>query len=189
MRNPARRVAGLGALGFARTGEPRLEKDPNRRVQEAIRLVFRKFQEVGTVRQTLLWFLEEGLQLPVLPVRKRNRLEASDLCHGVSDPHPSGVRRRYAYGKTEMVSRYDKGLPRKGCRRRPPDRWLALIPNTHEGYVDWETFQQIRRAIAENLPGPGRSGAAKRGLALPGRPLALSALWPKVSGTLHGPPP
>ncbi len=52
-------------VGFARTGEPRLEKDPNRRVQEAIRLVFRKFQEVGTVRQTLLWFLEEGLQLPV----------------------------------------------------------------------------------------------------------------------------
>jgi DNA invertase Pin-like site-specific DNA recombinase len=153
-------------VGFARTGEPRLEKDPNRRVQEAIRLVFRKFQEVGTVRQTLLWFLEEGLQLPVRQSESETvwkRPTYATVYRILTHPAYGGA---YAYGKTEMVSRYDKGLPRKGCRRRPPDRWLALIPNTHEGYVDWETFQQIRRAIAENLPGPGRSGAAKRGLAL-----------------------
>ena len=151
-------------VGFARTGEPRLEKDPNRRVQEAIRLVFRKFQEVGTVRQTLLWFLEEGLQLPVRQSESETvwkRPTYATVYRILTHPAYGGA---YAYGKTEMVSRYDKGLPRKGCRRRPRDRWLALIPNTHEGYVDWETFQQIRRAIAENLPGPGRSGAAKRGL-------------------------
>ena len=134
-------------------------------MQEAIRLVFRKFQEVGTVRQTLLWFLEEGLQLPVRQSESETvwkRPTYATVYRILTHPAYGGA---YAYGKTEMVSRYDKGLPRKGCRRRPRDRWLALIPNTHEGYVDWETFQQIRRAIAENLPGPGRSGAAKRGLA------------------------
>jgi len=41
-----------------------LEKDPDRRVQEAIRLVFEQFERIGSVRQTLLWFLEHGLQLP-----------------------------------------------------------------------------------------------------------------------------
>src|SRR6201998_4499028 len=51
-------------IGFLKTADQRFEKDPDRRIQEAIVLVFRKFRELGSVRQTLMWFLEEGLQLP-----------------------------------------------------------------------------------------------------------------------------
>src|SRR6516164_4061317 len=55
------------AVGYVKTEAPHVEKDPDHRVQEAIALVFRKFGELGTVRQTLMWFLEQGLQLPVRP--------------------------------------------------------------------------------------------------------------------------
>lgn len=51
-------------VGFLKTEDQRLEKDPDRRVQEAVLSIFRKFREIGSVRQTLLWFLEEGLLLP-----------------------------------------------------------------------------------------------------------------------------
>ena len=153
-------------VGYIKTEEQRLEKHPDRRVQEAISLVFRKFRELGTVRQTLLWFLEHELELPTQTHRGElfwRRPSYRSVYSLITSPVYGGA---YCYGKTEHVLHYENGEPRHRARRKPREQWIALIPNAHEGYISWEESEFIRRAVRENVPGGDHPGAPKRGAGL-----------------------
>jgi DNA invertase Pin-like site-specific DNA recombinase len=153
-------------VGYLKTEDQRLEKDPDRRVQERILLVFRKFLELGSIRQTLLWFLEEDLQVPARSADgalfwKRPRY--TSIQNILTNPTYAGA---YVFGRTEHGSRYEAGQTRKVTRRRSRDEWLALIPQHHEGYVGWDLFEQIQQMIAANCVGQQTVGPAKHGAAL-----------------------
>lgn len=153
-------------IGYIKSVDQRLEKDPDRRVQQAILLVFRKFAELGTVRQTLMWFLEHGLEVPTRTPRGETRWKRPvyrSMHRMLTSPVYGGA---YTYGKTEHLTGYEGAKPRHLCRRKPREQWLALIPGAHEGYVSWEEFQRIECAIRENTQGEQRPGAAKNGQAL-----------------------
>ncbi len=167
-REKARRGELIVALpaGYLKSDDQRLEKDPDRRVQEAILLVFRKFLELGSARQTLMWFLEQGLRVPVSAGRGQvtwRRPRYSTIYSILSNPVYAGA---YAYGKTEHTTQYEQGQPRRRSRRKPRDHWWALIPNTHEGYISWIQFQEIQQTMTDNSHLKDRSAAGKRGLAL-----------------------
>jgi DNA invertase Pin-like site-specific DNA recombinase len=137
-------------VGYVK-GEQRLEKDPDRRVREAIELVFSKFAELASVRQTLSWFLEHELTLPVQTQDAEPGWKSPSygmLYNILTHPAYAGA---YAYGKSEQVTHYDEGQARQAIRRKPRDRWLVLIPNAHEGYVSWEQHERIRQTISQNL--------------------------------------
>ena len=53
------------AAGYVKVGKDRIDKSPDQRVQEAVALVFAKFSEFRSVRQVLIWLVEEGIKLPV----------------------------------------------------------------------------------------------------------------------------
>lgn len=153
-------------VGYEKGDNDHLERHPDRRVQEAVLLVFNKFTENGSVRQTLMWFLENGLQLPTQTRSGEvcwKRPVYSILHSMLTNPAYGGA---YAYGRSEQIVRYDDGKQRKGTRRKPREGWLVLLPNAHEGYVSWEQFEQIQRTIAENNHGWQRVGAAHNGPAL-----------------------
>jgi hypothetical protein len=51
-------------------------------------------------------------------------------------------------------------------RHKPRGEWLALMPGAHEGYVDWERAEAIRRMVSDNMPTSRHHGAPKHGDAL-----------------------
>jgi len=103
------------AVGYVKGGRDNIEKDPDRRVQEAVALVFRKFTELQTIRQVLVWLRQEKIPLPVLTVG-----DAADrviwrapvyptVHHILTNPVYAGA---YAFGRRTMRVVIENGRKR-----------------------------------------------------------------------------
>jgi excisionase family DNA binding protein len=160
-------------VGYVQAGDGRVEKHPDRRVQEAIRLVFDTFAELGSVRQLLLWFRQEQIPLPAVApeapwgAHLTWRLPVYNTLLGIlTNPSYAGA---YAFGRTETRTRVIEGTAHKtrGHRRHRTD-WLVLLREHHEGYIPWETYERNQQLIADNaqMKGAMARGAVRRGQSL-----------------------
>ena len=138
---------------------------PDEAVTGAIRTIFEKFTEVGSARQVWLWFRSEGLSFPL----QSNALSEirwvtptyTAIHHVLTNPVYAGA---YTYGKTRQERYVDEtGRLRKRLRRLPRSEWAVLIPDHHEGFVDWDTYEMNQARIKQNThPRPHQAGGAVR---------------------------
>src|SRR6201990_1165240 len=158
------------AAGYVKIGRDRIEKDPDQRVQDALRLVFAKFAELQSVRQVHMWLRDEGIGLPVACHKAAEgrsiawRLPLYNTVHNIlTNPVYAGA---YAFGRTMSKVSVEDGRKRvKRGLRRPQSEWEVLLRDQHEGYITWSEFERNQRVIANNATGkgPAVTGAVRRG--------------------------
>jgi len=158
------------AAGYVKAGRDRIEKDPDQRVHDALKLVFSKFAEFQSVRQVHLWLRDEGIALPVKSHKAAEgrsivwRLPLYNTVHNIlTNPVYAGA---YAFGRTMSKVSVEKGRKRvKRGLRRPLAEWDVLLKDQHEGYITWSEFERNQRVIADNATGKGAlaKGAVRRG--------------------------
>jgi DNA invertase Pin-like site-specific DNA recombinase len=158
------------AAGYVKTGRDRIEKDPDRRVQDVLHLVFSKFAEFESVRQVHVWLRDEGIELPAKSHDEEGRcivwkLPLYNTVHNIlTNPVYAGA---YAFGRTtsKVIVEDGRKRVRRGLRRARTD-WDVLLKDQHEGYITWAEFERNQRVIADNATGKGSAiarGAARRG--------------------------
>jgi hypothetical protein len=161
-------------VGYIRTEDEGIEKAPDRQIQEAIAGIFRKFRELGSVRQVLLWYREEKLPIPVLSRESGNRRVVwaepvyPSIFGVLKNPTYAGV---FVWGRKQTRTSIVEGRARKTRGHvRPQEQWEVVIPDHHESYITWEEFMRNQEQIRSNAGwnarmGPAQ-GAARNGPAL-----------------------
>ena len=157
-------------VGFVRTSDDRIEKSADRQVQHAVAGVFQKFRELGSARQTMLWYREA--QLPLPEVRPGTlgqdilwRLPSEHRIHQMlRNPCYAGA---LVYGRTAAKTVIVDGRARQSHRQKQPvAQWRIVLLDNHAGYMSsedfctpnscWRPIATDRRAMLGAPPNGGR---------------------------------
>ena len=141
-------------VGLCWTQAGKIEKVPDRRIQQAIELVFAKFHEMGSARQVLLWLRSEAVSLPRIVNDRFGPQIAwklpiyNNVLTVLKNPLYAGA---YAFGKTEaqVTLRDGRGRKTHGHYKAQED-WSVLLRDHHEGYISWEQYERNKMVLGEN---------------------------------------
>jgi DNA invertase Pin-like site-specific DNA recombinase len=139
-------------VGYARDGQGKIVLHPDQRLRDAIHLVFAKFRELWSVRQSFQWFRDHDVELPVNPIRGTRiiwKVPSQSLIRDMlCNPFYAGA---YVWGRrpveTVMV---DGRLEKRQSAMRRATECRVFLPDHHQGYVDWAVFEENQRMIRRN---------------------------------------
>ena len=158
-------------IGYVRRPSGEICFDPDEQAQRVVRLIFRKFEELGTVHAVLRYLVANQVQIGVRARTGLNKGELewrhpkrSTLMSLLNNPGYTGA---YTYGRKQIDSRQKKpGRPRTGMVTKPPEEWLVLIKDHHPAYISWEQYQTNLAQLKANQSHNDQRGSPRSGRAL-----------------------
>jgi DNA invertase Pin-like site-specific DNA recombinase len=164
-------------VGYVYDEDKKITLAPDDDVQEAVRLVFAKFKELGSASKVVRYFNRKGLKFPTL-VRGGPRKGLYDWIKlGVSRVqamlHNPAYAGAYVFGRSKVkrkAVKRDGELPKmvKYQVRLKRGDWQFVFHDAHPAYITWAEFLENEKRISNNRSGPrGKvTGAAREGSAL-----------------------
>lgn len=158
-------------IGYVRDSNGAIQLDPDEQVQHVVRLIFRKFEELGTLHAVLRYLVQHDIQLGVrdlargagtrLTWRRPNRMTLSNLLH---HPMYAGA---YSYGRRQVDKRrQDPKRPSTGRVVLPVDDWHVLLRDHLPAYITWAQYQANLEQLQQNRSLAHTFGSARRGQGL-----------------------
>ncbi len=158
-------------IGYVRRPSGEMRFDPDEQVQQVVKLIFRKFEELGTLNALLCYLASHHIQVGVRVLSGPNkgdlewhRPNRPTLQNLLKHPAYAGA---YAYGRRQVDPRKKKaGRPHTGRVVKPPEEWLVLIKDHHPAYISWEQHQQNLAQLKSNQNRSDEQGHPRQGVGL-----------------------
>jgi DNA invertase Pin-like site-specific DNA recombinase len=153
-------------IGYVRRTSGEVGFDPDEQVQHVVHLVFRKFEELGTLHAVLRYLALHDIRLGVrvhgeLEWHRPNRMTLQNL---LRSPVYAGA---YAYGRRQIDPRKQRaGRPSTGRVVMSPQDWVALHKDQHPAYISWEQYERNLARLRANRSRAETLGAVRSGPAL-----------------------
>jgi DNA invertase Pin-like site-specific DNA recombinase len=158
-------------IGYVHNASGEVAYDPDEQVQHVVRLIFRKFDELGTLHALLRYLVQHDIQLGVrvregpakgtLEWRRPNRMTLQNL---LKHPMYAGA---YAYGRRQVDARKKHpGRPSTGRETRPRPAYHVLLKDHVPAYITWLQYEQHLARLAANRARAETIGAVRHGPSL-----------------------
>ncbi|MEE4378815.1 MAG: recombinase family protein [Candidatus Competibacteraceae bacterium] len=141
--------------GLERQRDGRVILNPDEEIQARIRLVFAKFDELGSARAVMRYLVQHDLRLPTRPLQGAAPHPivwqiASDgqVLEVLHNPAYAGA---YTYGRsTRDPSRRRAGHPASGIHQRPLDHWPVCLQDHYPAYISWAQYLRNQQRLRDN---------------------------------------
>ena len=135
-------------VGLAYDLQGKVILNPDKQVQEVLRVFFKTYQRIGSAMAVVKWFREHDLQFPRVIVKgpKKGDIAWGALAHSravytIRNPRYAGA---FVYGRYKSRKHADGKLHVKAI---PIDEWDTVIPDAHPGYITWQEYNDNLKTL------------------------------------------
>jgi DNA invertase Pin-like site-specific DNA recombinase len=157
--------------GYVRRASGEVTFDPDEQVQHVVRLILRKFEELGTLNAVLQYLVRHQIQVGIrvrtglakgdLEWHRPNRMTLQNL---LKNPIYAGA---YAYGRRQVDRRKQHpDRPSTGRVVIDPTEWFVLLQDQVPAYISWEQYDRNLARLKANQARADEVGAARHGPSL-----------------------